>query len=124
MNCLAKVAEDGMSAEIWVGTQSTALFAFVASKVLKTTPDKIRVHQQLLGGGFGRRVAPDVVVQAVVISKITKQPVKLLFTREDDVAAARPRPMTHHVIKAGLDGDGSSVIFKWKFPARLLVVPT
>ncbi|MGB5080757.1 MAG: molybdopterin cofactor-binding domain-containing protein [Burkholderiales bacterium] len=109
MNCVAKVAEDGKSAEIWTGTQSNALAAFVASQVLKTTPDKIRVHQQLLGGGYGRRIWPDAVAQAVVLSNITKKPVKLLLTREDDLAAARPRPMTHHIVKAGLDADNNIV---------------
>jgi isoquinoline 1-oxidoreductase beta subunit len=109
MNCIAKVAPDGQSAEIWTGTQSNALAAFVASNVLKTTPDKIRVHQHLLGGGYGRRIAPDAIAQAVVLSNITKLPVKLILTREDDLAAARPRPMTYHILKAGLDGNGKLV---------------
>jgi isoquinoline 1-oxidoreductase beta subunit len=109
MNCIARVAADGQSAEIWTGTQSTALAALVASNVLKTTPDKIRVHQHLLGGGYGRRIAPDAIAQAVVLSNITKAPVKLLLTREDDLAAARPRPMTYHILRAGLDGSGKLV---------------
>ena len=71
--------------------------------MLKTTPDKIKINPQLLGGGFGRRIWPDAPVQAAVIANIVKKPVKLMLTREDDIAAARPRPMTHHVMKAGLD---------------------
>ncbi|HSA88327.1 MAG TPA: molybdopterin cofactor-binding domain-containing protein [Burkholderiales bacterium] len=109
MNCVAMVAKDGQSAEIWTGTQSVALAALVAANVLKTTPDKIRVNQHLLGGGYGRRIWPDAVAQAVVLANITKEPIKLLLTREDDLAAARPRPMTHHVLKAGLDGGGNLV---------------
>ena len=109
MNCVAKVAEDGLSAEVWTGTQAPALAAVVASNVLKVTPDKIRVHQHLLGGGYGRRAWPDAVTQAIVLSNITKQPVKLILTREDDVAAARPRPMTHHILKAGLDAHGNVI---------------
>src|SRR5215216_3903114 len=109
MNCVAKVAEDGQSAEIWTGTQFNALAAVVVSGVLKTTPDKIKVNQQLLGGGYGRRIWPDAAVQAVILSNIAKKPVKLILTREDDVAAARPRPMTHHVLKAGLDAKGDVV---------------
>jgi isoquinoline 1-oxidoreductase beta subunit len=109
MNCVARVADDGQSAEVWTGTQSTALAAVVAAGILKTTPDKIRVHQHLLGGGYGRRIWPDAVAQAVVISNITKSTVKLMLTREDDLAAARPRPMTHHVLKAGLDANGKLV---------------
>jgi len=109
MNCVAKVAEDGQSAEIWTGTQFNALAGVVIAGVLKTTPDKIKIHQQLLGGGYGRRIWPDAAVQAAVISNIVKKPVKLILTREDDVAAARPRPMTHHVLKAGLDAKGDVV---------------
>jgi isoquinoline 1-oxidoreductase subunit beta len=109
MNCVARVSADGQSAEVWTGTQSNALAAFVASNVLKTTPDKIRVHQQLLGGGYGRRIWPDAVAQAVVLANITKEPIKLMLTREDDLIAARPRPMTYHAIKAGLDGSGNLV---------------
>jgi len=109
MNCVAKVSEDGQSAEIWTGSQFGALAAVIISGVLKTTPEKIKVNQQFLGGGYGRRIWPDAAVQAVVIANITKKPVKLLLTREDDVAAARPRPMTHHVLKAGLDANGKIV---------------
>ncbi len=109
MSCTARVAADGKSAEIWTGSQFTALAALVASKVLKTTPDRITVHQQLLGGGFGRRIAPDMVAQAVVVAKISRQTVKLVLTREDDMAAARPRPLTHHILRAGLDGGNNLV---------------
>jgi isoquinoline 1-oxidoreductase beta subunit len=118
MNCVARVAADGQSAEIWTGTQSTALAALVASNVLKTTPDKIRVHQHLLGGGYGRRIWPDAVAQAVVLANITKEPVKLLLTREDDLAAARPRPMTYHFLKAGLDGGGNLVAWNHRLVAE------
>jgi isoquinoline 1-oxidoreductase beta subunit len=109
MNCVARVAADGKSAEIWTGTQAPALAAFAASQVLKTTPDQIRVNQQMLGGGYGRRITPDVIAQAVALANVSKQTVKLLLTREDDFAAGRPRPMTHHILKAGLDAKGNIV---------------
>ncbi len=118
MNCVARVSADGQSAEIWTGTQSTALAALVASNVLKTTPDKIRVHQHLLGGGYGRRIWPDAVAQAVVLSNITKETIKLMLTREDDLAAARPRPMTHHVLKAGLDAKGGLIAWHHRLVAE------
>ena len=107
MNAVAAVAEDGKSAEIWTGSQFGALIAFIVSGILKTTPDKIVVHQQYLGGGYGRRIAPDTGIQAVILSSIVKKPVKLLLTRPDDLAAARPRPMSYHVLKAGVDGNSS-----------------
>ena len=62
--------------------------------MLKTSPASIQVHQHLLGGGYGRRIAPDAIAQAIAIANATKQTVKLMLTREDDLAAARPRPMT------------------------------
>jgi isoquinoline 1-oxidoreductase beta subunit len=107
MNCVARVAPDGQSAEVWTGSQFSALHALVAANILKTTPDKIRTHQHLIGGGFGRRISPDAVAQAVVLSNITKETVKLTLMREDDFAAARLRPMTHHILKAGLDANGN-----------------
>jgi isoquinoline 1-oxidoreductase beta subunit len=109
MNAVASVAEDGQSVEIWVGTQVQPLAANVVAGALKITPDKVKIHLQLLGGGFGRRIWPDAPVQAAVISNIVKKPVKLILTREDDVAAARPRPMTYHVLKAGLDDKNNLV---------------
>jgi isoquinoline 1-oxidoreductase subunit beta len=118
MNCVARVAPDGQSAEIWTGTQSTALAAFVASSVLKTTPDKIKVNQHLLGGGYGRRIWPDAVAQAVVLANINKEPVKLMLTREDDLTAARPRPMTYHFMKAGFDGGGNLVAWNHRLVAE------
>jgi isoquinoline 1-oxidoreductase subunit beta len=105
MNAIASIAEDGKSAEIWTGSQFGGLIAFIVSGILKTTPDKILVHQYYLGGGYGRRIAPDIGIQAVILSSIVKKPVKLLLTRPDDLAAAHPRPMSYHVLKAGLDGN-------------------
>jgi isoquinoline 1-oxidoreductase beta subunit len=109
MNAVASVAEDGQSAEIWTGTQFGALAGAVIAGILKTTPDKIKINQQMLGGGYGRRIWPDAAIQATILSNITKKPVKLILTREDDIVAARPRPMTHHVLRAGIDANGNVV---------------
>jgi isoquinoline 1-oxidoreductase subunit beta len=109
MNAVARVSDDGQSAEIWVGTQVQPLAAAVVANALKTTPDKIKINLQLLGGGFGRRIWPDAPVQAAVLASVMKRPVKLMLTREDDLAAARPRPMTHHVMKAALDEKNNLV---------------
>ena len=110
MNCIAKTSADGKSVELWLGTQSAMVAGFVVSHVLDTTPDKIHVHQYLLGGGYGRRLAPDIAVQGAILSKVAGgAPVKLILTREDDVLAARPRPMTYHIVKAGLDASGKVV---------------
>ena len=118
MNAVAKVSDDGTSAEIWVGTQVQPLASAVVAGVLKTTPDKIKINLQMLGGGFGRRIWPDAPVQATVIANIVKKPVKLILTREDDIAAARPRPMTHHVMKAGLDANNNLVSWHHRIVAE------
>jgi isoquinoline 1-oxidoreductase beta subunit len=118
MNCVARVAADGQSAEVWTGTQAPVLAAMAAAGVLKTTPDKIRLNQMLLGGGFGRRITPDIVAQTVAIANASKKTVKLILTREDDMAAARPRPMTHHILRAGLDAQGKLVGWKHRIVAE------
>ncbi|MFD0669066.1 molybdopterin cofactor-binding domain-containing protein [Ramlibacter sp. MAHUQ-53] len=118
MNCIARVAPDGQSAEVWVGTQAPVLVAAAASGVLKTTPDKIRIHQVLMGGGFGRRITPDIVGQTVAIANASKKTVKVLLSREDDFAAFRPRPMTHQVLRAALDDKGQIVGWRHRIVAE------
>ncbi len=118
MNCVARVAADGQSAEVWTGTQAPVLAAMAAAGVLKTTPDKIRLNQMLLGGGFGRRITPDIIAQTVAVANASKRTVKLILTREDDMAAARPRPMTHHIMRAGLDAQGKLVGWKHRIVAE------
>jgi len=118
MNATAVVAEDGKSAEIWTGTQFAALISFIVSTILKTTPDKIVVHQTFLGGGYGRRLGPDIGIQAVILASIVKKPVKLILTREDDLAAARVRPMTYHALKAGLDGNNNLIAWYHRLVAE------
>jgi isoquinoline 1-oxidoreductase beta subunit len=89
-----------------------------ASGVLKVTPDKIRLNQVLLGGGYGRRITPDIVAQTVAIANASKKTIKLILTREDDMAAARPRPLTHHILRAGLDAQGKLVGWKHRIVAE------
>jgi len=79
------------------------------AQVLGTTPDRITVHQHWLGGGFGRRSPADVGIDAVRLAGIAGKPVKLIWSREDDLKAGKFRPMTAHYIEAGLDADGRIV---------------
>ena len=109
MNITAKVSPDGKSADIWAGTQAPALMALIGSLVLQTDIAKIKLHQKGLGGGFGRRIYPDLVAYPLVLSKLTQKPVKVIFSREDDVANGKLRPMTAHHIEAGLDNDNNIV---------------
>ncbi len=102
MNITAMVDADGKGADVWVGTQAAGLMAFVGSLILQTKPPKIRVHQLGLGGGFGRRIYPDMVAYPLILSKITKKPVKVIFSREDDIGAGKLRPMTAHHLEASV----------------------
>jgi len=114
MNATALVSPDGKSAEIWASTQGPTIAQLVSSKVLKTSPANIKVYPQFIGGGFGRRAQPDFVVDAVLLSKIMGggTPVKVIYSREDDLAAGRMRPMTAHRIDVGMDKDGKVVGWK------------
>ena len=81
----------------------------MAAEVLGTTPDKIRLHQLHMGGGFGRRTffAREVLKDALVLSRQLKRPVKIIWTREDDVKGGWFRPATAHKLRAALDESGA-----------------
>jgi isoquinoline 1-oxidoreductase beta subunit len=106
--CTAHVRPDGV--EIWVPTQEPATALATAALAAGVTNDKVVVHRMMLGGGFGRR-APiqEYVRQSVLIAKEVAEPVKLLWTREEDVAHDfyRPYGMARQV--AGLDADGMPI---------------
>jgi isoquinoline 1-oxidoreductase subunit beta len=96
LNATAAVSADGKSVEIWVGTQGpTALHNEVAA-LLGTDRKNITFHQHFLGGGYGRRGAQEAVLDAVQLSKAAGKPVKLIWTREDDIGGGREtnRPMS------------------------------
>jgi isoquinoline 1-oxidoreductase beta subunit len=106
---VASVDEDGKGAEVWLGTQSQTVSIGIAAGVLQTTSDRIRFHAMQMGGGFGRRTffARDLLRDALLLSKQLKRPVKLMWTREDDVKNGWFRPATAHRLEAALDGDGN-----------------
>ncbi len=109
LNATAAVSADGKSVEIWVGTQGpTALHNEVAA-LLGIDRNNITFHQHFLGGGYGRRGAQEVVLDAVRLSKAAGKPVKLIWTREDDIGGGKFRPMTAHFIEAGVDGSGKII---------------
>ncbi len=119
MNATAAVAPDGKSAEIWVGTQNpSGLFGDVA-RLLQTDRSRITFHQHAIGGGYGRRGGPqDVVLDAVRLAKMVGKPVKVLWSREDDVATGKFRPMTAHHIEAGFDAGGRLVAWHHRVVAE------
>ena len=95
LNALASVSPDGDSVEVWCGTQSQTMAVEAPAKALGIPRDKVTLHYTLLGGGFGRRGHRDeeFIVDAVLLSKEAKRPVKVMWTREDDVHNGRLRPI-------------------------------
>ncbi|MGX1352873.1 isoquinoline 1-oxidoreductase beta subunit [Bradyrhizobium elkanii] len=126
MNCTVHVRSDGC--EIWVGSQALSRAQAVAAKVLNMPPEKVVVHNHLLGGGFGRRLEVDGVIRAVQIAKQVDAPVKVVWTREEDIQHDMYRPYWCDRIAVGLDASGkpvawnnrfagSSVLARWAPPA-------
>ena len=110
MNCTAHVTAD--SCEIWAPTQFPGPIVQVAQRFTNLTPDKIKIHQTYLGGGFGRRANMDFVIQAIMLSQAAGAPVKLIWTREEDVQHDVYRPVSTTRIKAGLDSTGNLVAWQ------------
>ena len=130
LNAVASVDADGKGAEVWLGTQSQTVSIGVAAAVLGTTPERIRFHAMQMGGAFGRRTvfARDLLRDALLLSRAAGRPVKLMWTREDDVKNAWLRPATVHRLEAKLDAEGnveamrhrvaSPSILQFAFPNR------
>ena len=108
LNCVAHVTDD--SCEIWVGTQIQSVAQQTAAQITKLPPSKITIHTEFLGGGFGRRGGADFIGEAVEIANAVKgTPVKLTWTREDDLQHDTYRPASYTKFAAGLDTDGMPV---------------
>ncbi len=112
MNCTVDLKKN--SCEIWTGTQFQTADRNAAAAVAGLKPEQVKVHTMYLGGGFGRRANPanDFVKEAVHVAKAAKAPVKVIWTREDDTQGGYYRPMWYDQIAAGLDEQGSLVVWK------------
>jgi isoquinoline 1-oxidoreductase subunit beta len=111
LNAIAAVAPSGDAVEVWCGSQSQTMATDAPAKALGIPREKVTLHYTLLGGGFGRRGHRDeeFLVDAVLLSKQARRPVKVMWTREDDVHNGRLRPITAHFLRAGLDASGKVV---------------
>jgi isoquinoline 1-oxidoreductase subunit beta len=110
-NCTAHVTPEKV--EIWVPTQSGEAALAAAAGAAEMSPEKIVVHKTMLGGGFGRRGAvQDYVKQAVLVAKAVGQPVKLLWSREEDIRHDFYRPTAMVKFTAGLDADGMPIAWR------------
>ncbi|HVA15691.1 MAG TPA: molybdopterin cofactor-binding domain-containing protein [Stellaceae bacterium] len=122
MNATAAIDPAGNGAEIWLGTQGPGPNVLAAAKMLKTTPNKIKHHQFYLGGGYGRRSPPDLMFEVLPLAKAMQRPVKMIWTRDQDVKTAKMRPMTGHQIEAALDANGKVVGWRHRVVAESIIV--
>jgi isoquinoline 1-oxidoreductase beta subunit len=121
LNCTVQFKPDGC--EIWTGTQIMARVQSEAAKAAGLPVEKVTVNNHLIGGGFGRRLEPDMVVAAVRIAKAVDGPVKVVWTREEDIQHDIYRPVYRDTISASLSGGkivgwkyrvaGASIIARW-----------
>jgi len=107
MNATAQVTADGVT--LWVPTQSPGGHQALAAKLAGVPPEKVVVNTTMLGGGFGRRGEPDFVTDAVETAMAVKAPVKVVWTREDDIRHGFYRPATFNHFRARLDAQGQPV---------------
>lgn len=107
MNCTVHLQKDGC--EIWTGSQVLARAQATAARVTGLPLEKVVVHNHLLGGGFGRRLEYDYVTQAVRIAQQVDGPVKVVWTREEDIQHDVYRPYYYDRIAAGVDASGKPV---------------
>jgi CO/xanthine dehydrogenase Mo-binding subunit len=111
MNCTADVRAD--RCDLYVGTQVQGIAQATAAAAAGLQPSQVRVHTTLLGGGFGRRLEVDFIPAAVEASKALGLPVKVIWTREDDMTHDTYRPAAHDVVAGALDTEGRLVA--WQF---------
>src|SRR5574341_292863 len=107
-NCTARV--DGDMIEFWAPTQSPFGVFLAAVKGVGFKPENVRINVTFLGGGFGRRAENDYAIDAALIAKaVPGTPIKMIWSREDDIQFTKPRPLTVQRLEAGLDAQGNLV---------------
>jgi len=116
MDCVVEIRPD--ACEIWSGSQLQSGDQYVAASILGLTPEQVIIHTQFAGGSFGRHAVPDsdYMAEAVMVAKAIggRAPVKLLWTREDDMRAGRYRPMSYHVLEGSVDESGNIEAWRHK----------
>src|SRR6266852_2387143 len=124
LNCTVKLTGD--RCEIWTGTQMQTVDQAAAAKIAGLDPKQVTIHTTFLGGGFGRRANPasDFVTEAVHVAKAAGMPVKVVWTREDDMRGGYYRPMWLHQLSVGLDSKGLPVAWRQTIVGQSLVEGT
>jgi isoquinoline 1-oxidoreductase subunit beta len=126
MNCTVRLTPGGC--EIWTGTQFQTMDQKNAAEITGLKPEQITIHTMFLGGGFGRRATPgsDFVSEAVHVAKASGvgAPVKVVWTREDDMRGGYYRPMWLHRLRAGLGGDGWPIAWRQTIVGQSILAGT
>jgi len=106
LNGVARFNEAGDKVEVWEGTQGPGGSRQEIAKALGFETSQVIHHQQYMGGGFGRRTITDYTIEAALVAREIKRPVKMIWTREEDLAFGMFRPQNFQCVEAALDGDG------------------
>jgi len=124
LNCAVDLRAD--SCEVWTGSQFQTIDRANAAKIAGLPPEKVQLHTTFLGGGFGRRANPqsDFVVEAVYVAKAAGAPVKVIWTREDDMQGGWYRPAFLHAIEGGLDASGNAVSWRSRLVGQSIMAGT
>jgi isoquinoline 1-oxidoreductase beta subunit len=124
LNCTVKITKD--QCEIWTGTQWPELCQKLVAAALGFSPSQIVIHSPFIGGSFGRRGSFDVdwVVEAVEIAKATGKPIKLVWTREDDIKGGYYRPAYLHRVEIGVNTEGFPNAWQHRVIGQSLFVNT
>ncbi len=124
LNCVVEVAAD--RCRIWSGSQMQTLDQGIAAQISGLPPEQVEVHTMFAGGSFGRRAVQTVVAEAVAIAKALggRAPVRVMFSREDDIQGGYYRPAFVHRLRAGLDGDGRIVGWQHRIVGQPLTPQT
>ena len=126
MNCVVNLGAD--NCEVWNGEQFQTIDQGAVAAAVGLKPEQVKLNQLFAGGSFGRRANPasDYVVEAASIAKQIKGavPIKLVWTREDDMRAGYYRPMYYHAIKAGLDANGNVVAWQHRIVGQSILTGT
>ena len=119
MNCTVHLTKEGC--DIWVGTQIPGMTQAAVMKLTGLTREQVRIHNHLLGGGFGRRLEYDGTVRAVQIAQQVRGPVQVIWTREEDIQHDMYRPYYYDRLSAGVDAQGKAVAWSHRIAGSSIV---
>jgi isoquinoline 1-oxidoreductase beta subunit len=124
LNCVVDLRSD--SCDVWTGSQFQTIDRASAAKAAGLPNEKVQLHTTFLGGGFGRRANPqsDFVVEAVHVAKAAGRPVKVVWTREDDMNGGWYRPAFLHAIEGGIDASGNAVSWRSRLVGQSIMAGT